>query len=52
VLDAQELDDAELAKVVGGGEGFCVIVGLYDDVDADCGHPEGYACAWLGVSFG
>lgn len=35
-----------------GGEGFCVIVGLYDDVDADCGHPEGYACAWLGVSFG
>ncbi|MBQ6523373.1 MAG: hypothetical protein IJI12_01795 [Atopobiaceae bacterium] len=49
--EGAELSDAEL-DAVAGGDGFCVLAGLTDDVDAESGYGVVRACAILGISFG
>lgn len=49
------LDDSELDAVAGGG-GYCFIVGIHGEVDANaCDEDESelgaHACAYLGVGF-
>lgn len=49
------LDDAELDNVAGGG-GYCFIIGIHGEVDANaCDEDEdevgAHACAYLGVGF-
>ena len=51
LLAGRALSDAELAAVA-GGVGVCYVIGGSDEPEAHCERAEGYACAYVGVTWG
>lgn len=49
IEETAELSEEELDAVAGG---FCIMIGVHDGADAECGDADFYACAYLGVGFG
>lgn len=51
VLEERELSDDEM-KAVAGGAGVCYVIGGSDEPEAHCERVEGFACAYVGVTWG